>query len=46
MNINGLNLVLKRGGILNQKIKQDSGNIGRNTRETRMAQGIGQESNY
>lgn len=42
MNINGLSLVLKRGGMLNQKIKQDSGNIGRNIREIRMAQGIGQ----
>lgn len=32
----------KRGGSLNQKIKQDSGNIGRNIREIRMTKGIGQ----
>ena len=41
--LSGLNLVLHRGDILGQKIKQDeSGNIGKNIRRNRKERGMGQ----
>lgn len=43
ISICGLNIVQNRGGILEQKIKQDvTGNIGKNIRTIRKEKGIGQ----